>query len=303
MTTKKQGEIYLITNRINNKKYVGQALCITERGRIAGAEKRFKTHLNKALKNKNECPRLYTAIRKHGKDNFSMKILTKCDMDIIDSQEIHFIKLHNTINPNGYNLESGGKKNKKLNIDTRKLISDKHRFLQVSKENKSKILDVMKQLNISNIPMGIHYSNNTVTLYEGFTVHLNDIHMSFLSKGRTLVKKLQQALECYKILQEKDFEKLKKFKDDIHDKTNTLISHSRQKNINKEAREAMDKIGISTLPMYVRYELRSSRFYVNFPNKGCKYFKKNDPDVSLKEAIEYVNQQQRESVRGEVTPQ
>jgi hypothetical protein len=65
----------------------------------------------------------------------------------------------------------------------------------------------------------------------------------------------------------------------------------------------MNKIGISTLPMYVRYELRNSRFYVNFPNKGCKYFKKNDPDVSLKEAIEYVNQQQRESVRGEVTPQ
>jgi group I intron endonuclease len=226
MTTKKQGEIYLITNRVNNKKYVGQAVCITEKGRIAGAEKRFKTHLNKALKNKNECPRLYTAIRKHGKDNFSMEILTKCDMDIIDSQEIHFIKLHNTINPNGYNLESGGKKNKKLNFDTRKLISDKHRFLQVSKENKSKILDVMKQLNISDIPMGIHYSNNTVTLYEGFTVHLNDIHMSFLSKGRTLVKKLQQALECYKILQEKDFEKLKKFKDDIHNKTNTLISHS-----------------------------------------------------------------------------
>ena len=51
MTTKKQGEIYLITNRVNNKKYVGQAVCITEKGRIAGAEKRFKTHLNKALKN------------------------------------------------------------------------------------------------------------------------------------------------------------------------------------------------------------------------------------------------------------
>ena len=36
------------------------------------------------------------------------------------------------------------------------------------------------------------------------------------------------------------------------------------------------------------YETRNSRFYVHINNKN-KYFKKYDPEESLKQAIEYIN--------------
>lgn len=61
--------------------------------------------------------------------------------------------------------------------------------------------------------------------------------------------------------------------------------------------EAMKNIGINELPMYIRYEKRNRRFYVKIPNQKACYFKKYNPEVSLKEAIEYINRwQQRESV-------
>ena len=44
------------------------------------------------------------------------------------------------------------------------------------------------------------------------------------------------------------------------------------------AKEVIQKLGydINKLPLYIRYETRSSRFFVNIDNKN-KYFKKNVP--------------------------
>jgi hypothetical protein len=56
------------------------------------------------------------------------------------------------------------------------------------------------------------------------------------------------------------------------------------------------EIDINTLPLNIRYETRKSRFFVNINNKN-KYFEINDPEKSLKQAIEYINNlHQRELV-------
>jgi hypothetical protein len=48
-------------------------------------------------------------------------------------------------------------------------------------------------------------------------------------------------------------------------------------------------IKIQEIPLYIYYEKRSNRFYVKIPGKGSKYFTKNNPEKSLIESINYIN--------------
>jgi len=97
--------IYLITNTINGKKYVGQH-CGT-------SDSRWKQHLAAALKLEDPKP-LYAAIRKYGVENFKYEVLEvlgkDADEKLLDDREKHFIKEYNTFigNGRGYNLTLGG---------------------------------------------------------------------------------------------------------------------------------------------------------------------------------------------------
>lgn len=93
------GSIYLITNLINNKKYVGQ----TKRQITT----RIKEHLQIAQNTKYNL-HLYNSIRKYGVDNFSIEVL-KTDIPEmeLDKWEMYYIGLYDTYN-NGYNNTLGG---------------------------------------------------------------------------------------------------------------------------------------------------------------------------------------------------
>lgn len=90
--------VYKITNKINNKVYIGCAV---------NYNVRIKAH--KSCKYKGALL-LHKALLKYGINNFSFEILqeyeTKQDMY---NGEITFIKQYNSLNPNGYNLHHGGK--------------------------------------------------------------------------------------------------------------------------------------------------------------------------------------------------
>lgn len=88
-------DIYIITNDINNKAYIGQSI---------DADKRFKEHC--------KCYTDYVslinrAINKHGKEHFTYKILEK-QISNYNEREKYWIKYYNTMVPNGYNLTDGG---------------------------------------------------------------------------------------------------------------------------------------------------------------------------------------------------
>ena len=97
--------IYLITNKVNGKKYVGQ--------HCGDKNARWKQHLSAALKKQDPKP-LYRAMRKYGVDNFSYRVLEsiplKAGQALLDEREIHFIKEYDTYikNGKGYNLTLGG---------------------------------------------------------------------------------------------------------------------------------------------------------------------------------------------------
>lgn len=92
--------VYMITNKINGKKYVGQ----TKRSLAV----RWREHLYEASSTRRNYP-LYAAIRKYGKNNFNIKSITKAtEQKELNSRESFVIKILNTISPNGYNLCTSG---------------------------------------------------------------------------------------------------------------------------------------------------------------------------------------------------
>jgi hypothetical protein len=108
------GHIYLITNTLTQKQYIGQTLSHRKnhnKYRPFGYEGRFKDHISEALCNtkKKQCRYLNSSIRQYGKDAFKVELLTECAKNDLDSMEQKFIEQYNTLYPNGYNLTKGGK--------------------------------------------------------------------------------------------------------------------------------------------------------------------------------------------------
>lgn len=91
--------IYMATNRVNGKEYVGRT--------ARGLKKRKQEHICCALKNEDNVY-FHHAIKKYGPDNFCWEVLNECtNSDDLNILEIYYISLYNT-SENGYNLTSGG---------------------------------------------------------------------------------------------------------------------------------------------------------------------------------------------------
>lgn len=88
--------IYLITNLINGKPYVGLSENIPVRW--------SKHYRNK----KTGCKALSNAFNKYGVDNFNFKIIHQCSKTRLKELEKFYIKKLNSLYPNGYNLTKGG---------------------------------------------------------------------------------------------------------------------------------------------------------------------------------------------------
>lgn len=91
--------IYLITNNINGKKYIGQSRNLV---------KRWNDHKVEARHNRSTLL-VHNAMREYGIDNFSFDILLECPIDMLDVWESDMIRLYDTFVPNGYNIRDGKK--------------------------------------------------------------------------------------------------------------------------------------------------------------------------------------------------
>ena len=126
--------IYKITNKINNKVYIGQT--------IKTLEERWKQHLSAA--NNNDHKHLYQSINKYGKDNFIIEIIDQAkDIDDLNQKEKYWVDYYNSLDPNiGYNNIEGGITNP-MNYET---IKEFHNKRMRSEEVKTKISNTMKKL-------------------------------------------------------------------------------------------------------------------------------------------------------------
>ena len=162
------GYIYKITNKIDNKIYVGQT--------IRDLERRWKEHLKKG----SQCRYLKSAINKYGVDNFEFKLVCITFDNNLDDMEIKYIEQYNCLVPNGYNLKIGGS-------------SGTHHA-----ETKQKISEALKK----------RYSNGLTHPSSHLGIPHSEIHKKKISeslKGRRLsqetINKIILSKKIYKIIQ------------------------------------------------------------------------------------------------------
>lgn len=96
-----EGKIYKITNKINGKVYVGQTTKTLEerfQKHCWGTTKNDKYHLNVAIKK---------AIKKYGKENFTIKLIEETETSKLDEREVYWISFYDSYNK-GYNCTLGG---------------------------------------------------------------------------------------------------------------------------------------------------------------------------------------------------
>lgn len=94
--------IYKITNKINNKIYIGQSINISERWR-AHRSRPFQVNASQY-----DSP-LYRAIRKYGLGNFTFEVIEECNEEELNLKEQFYIQKYKSYETNhGYNLTMGG---------------------------------------------------------------------------------------------------------------------------------------------------------------------------------------------------
>jgi len=125
--------IYLITNKLNGKQYVGQT--------TKDIEKRMQGHRAKVVSNRSST-KLHNAMRKYGVENFSVEVIdstatTQIELDFLED---FYIKKFDSINK-GYNMKPGGN----INPMDSEQVAKKHGNSMRSDEVRQKISATMKK--------------------------------------------------------------------------------------------------------------------------------------------------------------
>lgn len=104
----KLGRIYLISNDINNKVYVGQT--------IQTLNKRFNGHCCYSKSDRSANMYIKRAIHKYGRDKFHISLIEECPINMLDDREKHWISFYDSYE-NGYNLTRGGQDSNYFNLN------------------------------------------------------------------------------------------------------------------------------------------------------------------------------------------
>jgi lysine 2,3-aminomutase len=127
--TVQMGRIYIATNTINGKRYVGQT--------TFKLSKRIAEHSKDSIHNKSPFQK---AIHKYGIQNFEF-IEFEYPVSELDAQESYWIAKLETLSPHGYNLCRGGKvyRDWAHTDKTKELLSERGKGRVLSTEHKAKI--------------------------------------------------------------------------------------------------------------------------------------------------------------------
>ena len=136
----KLGKIYLISNDINNKVYVGQT--------IQTLNKRFNGHCCYSKSDRSVNMYIKRAIHKYGKDKFHITLIEECPINLLNDREKYWIDFYDSYN-NGYNLTKGGQDSNYFNLHRLEDTIDIKKFTEYIIEFRPLAVEVASHFGIS----------------------------------------------------------------------------------------------------------------------------------------------------------
>lgn len=197
------GIIYLLTNTINGKQYVGQT-----------TDEKFDARM-RAHKYPHKRTAIQHAVRKYGWNAFTTTILETSNQDISEREKFWIAKL-NTVAPTGYNLTTGGESGKQYDKTSRRKMSE-HRRRVLSDPNKmtqwqqaaergrralwregqrEKFIDSCSRLWLVKFPDG---HTETIQNMNQFCRE-NDLHAGTMSQVAKGIHKQHKGFSCLKVV-------------------------------------------------------------------------------------------------------
>jgi group I intron endonuclease len=137
--------IYKITNKINNKIYIGKTL--------RSIEERWKQHCSDYKRKRCEKRPLYSAMNKYGIENFIIEEVEQCEESVVSEREKYWIEYYGSFKY-GYNATIGG--DGKAYIDREKVINTYNQI--------GNIKETAKLLNISVDSVNSILKNNNIKI-------------------------------------------------------------------------------------------------------------------------------------------
>jgi len=152
----KQHKVYLITNIVNDKKYVG----------MTGRPLKFRFQHHVYDSNAGSTNYLHYAIRKYGEDNFKIKLLESFETreESLDA-EVRYIKQFGTYLGEGYNMTPGGE-------GVRAFKGEDNHFAKITSKTAAKISWLLQHTDMTQYQIADEFEQVTRAI------------VSFISTGR-----------------------------------------------------------------------------------------------------------------------
>ena len=193
-------EIYKITNIINNKIYIGQAVSHIlnhKKYRPYGMEGRFNSHISEAFSSKkNQCHYLNNSIRLHGPENFKVELITYCHINDANDIETEEIVKNNSIFPNGYNLNMGGKNHIPSEESKKRVSSGVINYYKDKKISKFKDIEIEENCDLNKYIRPLKRNN----IQYGWYVYIQKMKADFGGVHISLEDSKEMAINFIKCL-------------------------------------------------------------------------------------------------------
>ena len=196
----KLGKIYLISNDVNNKLYVGQTL--------QTLNKRFNGHCCYSKSDRSSNMYIKRAIHKYGRDKFHIKLIEECSINLLNEREKYWINYYDSYNT-GYNLTLGGQSSNYFSLHRLEDTVDIEKFEQYILEFKPLVGEVSSHFGISKCSVYnfIKRLNNPNLILNSYNPRkaksINDIDSKELKKLYLEGWSIQDLVKKYKIRKDK----------------------------------------------------------------------------------------------------
>jgi len=203
--------IYIITNALNGKQYIGKHNTLNENDDYYGSGLLIKGSINK-----------------YGLINFIKETLEICDTEEkLNEREIYWIKQKNTISPNGYNLTSGGtggdtftnsknkirtirrrseslkkywnnlneeqKENRIKKIRGKKRTEETCKKISEGKKGKKMSSRHLKNMTVAMQKVALYKLKNDIPIYNQKSVNMFDLEMNYIKTFKSIQEASRQT--------------------------------------------------------------------------------------------------------------